>query len=98
MNKDQVISILRENASELRAAGVAHLRLFGSVARGEAGAHSDVDILADFDAAKRVTLVTLGSLEHRLHTMLGAKVDLSSAIWMREHVRAQAVSEAVLVF
>jgi uncharacterized protein len=98
MDKDRIIVILQEHAPELKAAGVTHLRLFGSVARGEASPESDVDLMADFDKSKPITLVTLGSLESRLEDLLGVRVDLSSADWMREPVRAQALREAVLAF
>jgi predicted nucleotidyltransferase len=37
-------------------------------------------------------------LQNRLSKMLGAKVDLSSAEWMREPVRSKAIREAVLAF
>ena len=84
--------------SELRAAGIVHLRVFGSVARGESSFDSDIDLLVDFDKSKRLTLVTVGSLQNRLSKMLGAKVDLSSAEWMREPVRSKAIREAVLAF
>src|SRR5437870_4724048 len=66
MDKDLIITKLREHAPELREAGLIHLRVFGSVARGDANANSDVDLLADFDKSKRVTLVTMGNLESRL--------------------------------
>ncbi|SNT31783.1 hypothetical protein SAMN05421770_107149 [Granulicella rosea] len=98
MNREFVLDVLREHALELQAAGVAHLRVFGSVARGEAGPESDVDLLVDFDQRKRVTLVSVGSLEHRLGALLGAKVELSSAAWMREPIREQAIREAVVAF
>jgi predicted nucleotidyltransferase len=98
MDKDRVIVILREHAPELQAEGVVHLSVFGSVARGEASSTSDVDILADFDKSRRLTLVSLGRLESRLSDLLGVKVDLSSPEWMREPVRQRALGEAVLVF
>jgi len=98
MDKESVISVLREHAEELRAAGLVHLRIFGSVARGEASAESDVDLLADFEPTKRITLVTMGGLESRLGDMLGTKVDLTAAAWMRVPVREQALREAVLAF
>ena len=65
MEKDRVLAILREHAPELMDAGVMHLRVFGSVARGDASSCSDVDLLADFDKSRRLTLVTLGGLESR---------------------------------
>ena len=98
MDKDLIITKLRDHAPELREAGLIHLRVFGSVARGDANANSDVDLLADFDKSKRVTLVTMGNLESRLADLLGVKVELSSADWMREPVRKQALCEAVFVF
>ena len=98
MDKDQVLFILRQHAPELKAAGLVHLRLFGSVARGDATARSDVDLMADFDKSKRLTLVTLGSLQSRLEELLGVNVDLSSTDWMKEPVRKRALEEAVVAF
>ena len=98
MDRDLIITKLRDHAPELREAGLIHLRVFGSVARGDANAHSDVDLLADFDKSKRVTLVTMGNLESRLADLLGVKVELSSADWMREPVRKQALREAIFAF
>lgn len=46
MNSNQVIAKLRQHAPELKAAGVVHLRVFGSVVRGETSAESDIDLLA----------------------------------------------------
>ena len=98
MNSDEVNAKLRQHAPELKAAGVVHLRVFGSVARGETSAESDIDLLADFDKSKRLTLVTVGRLQSRLTDLLGVNVDLSSEEWMKEPVRKQALREAVLAF
>lgn len=93
-----MIELLRVHEGELRAAGVVHLSVFGSVARGDASEKSDVDLMADFDRSKRLTLVRIGSLQQRLSEWLGAEVELSSADWMREPVRSRAVREAVVAF
>jgi hypothetical protein len=98
MDKEKILVILRDHAPELREAGLVHLRVFGSVARGHADNQSDIDLMADFDPSKSITLVTLGSLESRLGALLGRKVDLSSAEWMREPVRRQALQEAIVAF
>jgi predicted nucleotidyltransferase len=50
------------------------------------------------DKTKSFTLVSVGRLETRLRDILGVKVDLSSADWMREPVRTRAIREAVLAF
>jgi predicted nucleotidyltransferase len=98
MEKSYVIQTLRLHEPELRAAGIVHLRLFGSVARGEASAESDVDLMADIDRSKRLTLFSMAGLENRLSDLLGVKVDLSPADSMKEAVRARADREAIHAF
>lgn len=98
MDRHEILQILRDHERELKADGIMHLQVFGSIARGEASAHSDVDLLADFDASKRLTLVTLGRLQSRLSELLGVEVDLSSSAWMKEPVRTKAMYEAVRAF
>jgi uncharacterized protein len=93
-----VLEKLRRHEHELKAAGILHLHVFGSVARDETSALSDVDLLADFDKSKRLTLVKVGSLQSRLSNILDARVELSSANWMREPVKSKALREAVIAF
>jgi len=93
MDRGAVIETLRRHESELKAAGVVHLRLFGSVARGE-----PIDLVADPDPARRLTLVSMARLENMLSDLLKAQVDLAISSTMREPVRARAEREAVLAF
>jgi len=98
VDKSFMIERLRSHEKELRASGIVHLRVFGSVARGEASSRSDVDLLAEFDKPKSLTPVSVGSLQSRLAEILGVDVDLSSEDWMREPVRTKTTREAVLAF
>jgi uncharacterized protein len=98
MDKGNVIQTLRAHELELKAAGIVHLRLFGSVARGEASSRSDIDLMADFDSSRRFTLVSMAHIENRLTDILGVKVDLAPADSMKESIRERAVREAVLAF
>jgi predicted nucleotidyltransferase len=98
MNKGSLIETLRRHEPELRAAGIVHLRLFGSVARGEETSQSDVDLMADLDRSKRLSLVGMAHLENRLSDLLGVRVDLSPAGSMKEVVRARAMREAIHAF
>jgi hypothetical protein len=98
MDKEVILATLRKHAPELKAAGLAHLRVFGSVVRGEASSQSDIDLLADFEPSSPITLITMGRLQSRLADLLGANVDLSSADWMKDPVRNEALQEAVLAF
>jgi predicted nucleotidyltransferase len=98
MDKTQVISKLRQHEPELKAAGIAHVHLFGSTGRGEAAPASDIDLMIDFDESKPQSLMSLSRLKNQLTDLLGQEVDLSSADWMYDHIRRQAQSEAVLAF
>jgi predicted nucleotidyltransferase len=76
---DTVLWILRTHRDELRAAGLRHLSLYGSVARGEASSESDVDLMAEVDPRAHLGLFGLVALERRLEYLLGRKVDLIAA-------------------
>jgi len=98
MDAGSVIATLRTHEPELKAAGILHLQVFGSVARNQATGDSDVDLIAEFDRSKRLTLFSMVHLENRLCDLLGAKVDLSPADAMKEPLRSRALAEAIHAF
>jgi predicted nucleotidyltransferase len=73
---DEIADMLRSNALAYQRRGVVHLFIFGSVARGEAGEASDVDLLLDIDPEARFSLLDLIALERETEESLGCKVDL----------------------
>jgi predicted nucleotidyltransferase len=98
MDRNSVLLKLREHELELRAAGILRLSLFGSVARGDANEESDVDLMADFDKAKKLSLLGAVGLENKLTDILGVKADLSQREMLKPEVLKRATREAVLVF
>ena len=98
MDRETVIAKLRNHQAELKSAGVLSLRLFGSVARGEARPDSDVDLMARFDKARCRTLFDYAGVEGRLAEILNVRVELTPEDMMHEPVRTEAEREAVLVF
>jgi uncharacterized protein len=74
--REQVIRTIREHAAELRALGVAKLWLFGSLARGEAGARSDVDVMIAIPPGRKFSLFDLGEVRVELCELLGRNVDV----------------------
>jgi uncharacterized protein len=98
MESEQVKAKLLRHVPELNEAGIVHLDVCGSVARGEATSSSDVDLIADFDRARRLTLFDLAGLESRLSDILEAPVDLSDRRMLKDDVRVRAQREGVLVF
>jgi predicted nucleotidyltransferase len=99
MDRDRIIARLRECAPELKAAGVLHLFLHGSYARGtEIPGASDVDVIAEFDPGRPLSLVDMVAIENRLTDLIGVRVDLSPAKALKEPVRSKAKREAVVAF
>ncbi len=73
---EHVRATLQAHEAELRQAGIRHLSLFGSVARGDANAGSDVDLAVELDPEARIGLFALGALDRRLAELVGRKVEL----------------------
>ncbi|HTT78470.1 MAG TPA: nucleotidyltransferase domain-containing protein [Stellaceae bacterium] len=74
---DEVIACLQAHEAELRAAGIRGLSLFGSVARGDCGPGSDIDLAAEIDHEAGLDLFDLVALERHLGALLSRKVDLT---------------------
>ncbi len=85
---EHVIATLRAHEAELRQAGIRRLSLFGSVARGDAEADSDVDLAAELDPRAGIGLFALGALERRLAELVGRKVDLLPEPVEKDRLRA----------
>ena len=87
---------LRRHRTAVRACaerrGARSVQVFGSVARGEDVAGSDIDLLVDLPSD---TLFALGQLEDELEQILGATVDLATPDSLRPHVRADAERDAI---
>jgi uncharacterized protein len=98
MDRDAVLERLRAHEAELKAMGVARLSLFGSVARGEAGPESDVDVAAEFDRARPFGLIQFVALEERLSELLDTRVDLVGEPIRKERFRACVERDRVHVF
>jgi len=99
MDRFTIIARLREHEQELKAAGIEHLALHGSYARGTPTREtSDIDVIADFDRTRKQTLIGKAHLENRLSDILGLKADLSDRKMLRPEVLERAERESVLVF
>ncbi len=84
--RDEILQIAAKH-------GAHNVRVFGSVARGEADFKSDIDLLVEFK--RGTTLLGHAALEQELKELLGVKVDVVSERGLRERVRDRVLSEAV---
>jgi uncharacterized protein len=73
--------------------GVKNLRVFGSVARGQAGPQSDVDFLVEVEPGR--TYLDLGAFLMDLQDLLGRKVDLVTERALHASIKTQILREAI---
>lgn len=98
MYKEEVIRRLRAKEAELRRLGIARLSLFGSVARGEATCESDVDLAAELDRSKTITVFDFLALREFMAGLLERRVDLLSEPARNPRIGAEVERDRVLVF
>ncbi len=73
--------------------GASNIRIFGSIARGEADSKSDIDLLVDLEPGR--SLFDLGGLLMDLQDLLGHKVDVVTERGLRERIRERVLKEAI---
>lgn len=97
MDREQVMAALRAHEAELHRFGVAHLYLFGSVARKQARADSDVDLFFDTDNP-RFSLIELVDIQEQVSRILGTESDVMTRASLHPMLRPRIEAEALLVF
>ncbi|HET8997422.1 MAG TPA: nucleotidyltransferase family protein [Acetobacteraceae bacterium] len=98
MNRDQVVSLLRQHEPEFHEVGIGALYLFGSVARDEARDASDVDVFVDLARPQGFTLFDLLGVQVRLQAILGTRVDLMTRQGIHPRRGKRIEADAVRVF
>ena len=96
MKMDEVVLPNRERILQLAEQyGARQVRVFGSVARRQDDAESDIDFLVDMEPGR--SLFDLGGLLVDLEKLLNAKVDIVTERGLKERIRDRVVNEAVLL-
>jgi predicted nucleotidyltransferase len=98
MDKIAVLQRLEAHEDELRGLGLAQLYLFGSVARGEEKAASDVDLFFEDAPGRLLSYFGIGAARARLRDILQGEVDLVARSALRPTLRDRIEREAVRVF
>jgi uncharacterized protein len=92
MHFDELVERIERHRGELTSLHVRTLSVFGSVARGEAAASSDVDLLVEFD--RPVGLFHFVTVKDRLEALLGLPVDLVTPRGLKAPLRERILAEA----
>jgi uncharacterized protein len=94
MNANAAVEMKRSDI--LRIAdqhGARNIRVFGSVARGDAGANSDIDFLVEMEPGR--SLLDHTALWQDLEELLGCKVDVVSEKALHPLMRENVLAESV---
>ena len=98
MLRDAVITELKAHEPALRTRGVAALSLFGSLARGDERADSDVDVLIDLAPEADFSLLDHADVQVFLSDLLGCEIDVVVRDGLRPRVRAHIEPDELHVF
>ena len=98
MTRDEALQVLRDHKPELEAQGVIHAALFGSLARGEATAQSDIDVFVDIDPARRIGVWGLTGIALFIQDLFPQRVDVAERRALRDYVRPSAERDAIFAF
>jgi len=98
MTREDVIAVLKAHEAELRRQGVIHAALFGSLARGEARADSDIDVMVELDPDARVGVWGYAGVIGYIEELFPTKVDVAQRAALKSHVRPSAERDAVYAF
>jgi predicted nucleotidyltransferase len=98
MKRNKIIEKLKEREADLRAHGVMHAALFGSVARNEQNAESDIDILVDLDPAIVATIFDYAGLKDYVASLFQGPVDVIDREALKPRFRPHAVVDAIYAF
>ena len=98
MSASTTLNQLKMLEADLRAKGVSALYLFGSVARGESGPGSDIDLSFDIAPDTKFSIFDQAQIMCDLTEALGTKVDLVPRRALHPFIRAKIEAEQIKVF
>jgi uncharacterized protein len=98
MKRDEIIRKLKEREADLRAQGVLHAALFGSLARGEPRPDSDIDIMVELDPEIVVTIFDYAGVKDFIADMFDRPVDVVSRESLKPRFRPKATADAIYAF
>lgn len=98
MDQDAALTKLRQRADAIKAMGATALYLYGSTARDEARASSDIDVFIDYDPASRFNAFDLVGIKLFLEEEFHAPVDVATRDGLHPRLRERIEKSALKVF
>lgn len=93
-----VLRTLRAHEPELRSLGVSHAAVFGSIARGEANADSDIDVLVELDEGRRMGIFEYARLKLYINELLDGAADVVNRRTLKPLLRDNILHDSIHAF
>jgi len=98
MNAQDAVATLRRYEADLRARGIRHAGVFGSVSRGKNRPDSDLDIIIEIEPDAHVTVFDYVGLKEYIAGLFEGAVDVVSREALKPHIRPAVTADAIYAF
>ncbi len=97
LTRETIIKAIKQRQDVIQAEGARAIYLYGSQARGDAHAASDIDLFVDFDAENGMSLMNLAGIQIALED-IGAPVSVTTRGSLHPKLRERIEQEAIQIF
>jgi predicted nucleotidyltransferase len=93
-----ILRVLQANAERLRGLGVRYLSIFGSTARGTARPDSDVDLLIELAAERKIDLFNYAGIVGEIQRLIAHPIDVARRDKLKPEIVAEALGDEIRAF
>jgi len=98
LDLQNALETLRAHETDLRRLGVAHAAVFGSVARGEGRAESDIDVLVELDENRPMGIFEYARLKLYINELFDGPSDVVNRRTLKPLIEANILRDTVHAF